>query len=159
HFRDLKHQQRLPYIHAIATADLRATTVLVHKPSIRQRFTFQTTSRLYFYTTRYLLERVSWYCADARSGGRSLGTGHAQIIFSTRSGMSYDDLRAYFRHLEASSRSDRTITIDRSVIKPDQISAHSPMKRMGLQIADAVASSFFYAVEPTMHGFTEPRYA
>lgn len=73
--------------------------------------------------------------------------------------MSYDDLRDYFRRLQSTSRSDRSISIDWSVIRPDEITSHSPMKRMGLQIADAVASSFFYAVEPAMHGFTEPRYA
>src|SRR5215469_17796381 len=35
HFRDLKHQQRLPYVHAIANATVCATSVLVHKRSIR----------------------------------------------------------------------------------------------------------------------------
>lgn len=29
---------------------------------------------------------------------------------------------------------------------------------MGLQIADAVASSVYYAVQPTQHGYTEDRY-
>jgi hypothetical protein len=29
---------------------------------------------------------------------------------------------------------------------------------MGLQIADAVAGSFFYAVEPSKYGYTEHRY-
>jgi hypothetical protein len=30
---------------------------------------------------------------------------------------------------------------------------------MGLQIADALASSFFYGVQPSRHGFIEDRYA
>ncbi len=30
---------------------------------------------------------------------------------------------------------------------------------MGLQIADAVAGAFFYAVQPSQHGFVEDRYA
>lgn len=29
---------------------------------------------------------------------------------------------------------------------------------MGLQIADAVASSTYYAVQPSQHGYTEDRY-
>jgi len=50
------------------------------------------------------------------------------------------------------------VRIEWSLIKADLISAFSPGKRMGLQIADAIASSFFYAVEPSKHGFTEDRY-
>jgi hypothetical protein len=46
-----------------------------------------------------------------------------------------------------------------SVIDPDLVTAFTPGKRMGLQIADAVASSFYYAVQRSRHGFTEDRYA
>jgi hypothetical protein len=44
------------------------------------------------------------------------------------------------------------------VINPEQISAHG-VKRMGLQIADAVASGFFFAVNQSAYGFVEDRYA
>jgi hypothetical protein len=51
------------------------------------------------------------------------------------------------------------VKIEWDVIRPAQIIAFSAGRRIGLQIADAVASSFFYAVEPSQHGFTEDRYA
>jgi hypothetical protein len=158
HFRDLKHEQRLPYVDAIADAPVRATTVFVHKRSIVNQASFKVRNRMYWYTTRYLLERVSWHCAAVRNGGQH-GSGYAEVVFSNRAGMLYSELTSYLLRLEASARLDATISINWSVIKPNHIAAYSAMKRMGLQLADAVASSFFYAVEPTMKGYTEPRYA
>jgi len=64
HFRDLKHEQRLPLIGEIARANLRAVTVFFFKPLISQTEKFQERYRLYFYATRFLLERVSWDCRD-----------------------------------------------------------------------------------------------
>ena len=47
---------------------------------------------LYFYSTRLLLERLSWYARD--NGNRK-----ALPIFEYRSNTSYDELREYFRYL------------------------------------------------------------
>ena len=157
HFRDLKHEQKLPFISKIASEDLRTITVFVHKPSIKEPEKFQARYRLYFYATRYLLERASWYCRDHKTG-KDVGDGSAEIIFSNRAGMSYEQMKEYFQRLKIQTAvSD--VRIDWSVIKPDQIKAFSPGKRMGLQIADAVAGGFFYAVQPTQYGYTEARYA
>jgi hypothetical protein len=71
--------------------------------------------------------------------------------------MSYEEIKEYFNKLERNT-GIFDVHIDWSAIKPDQIAAHSARKRMGLQIADAVASSFFYACEPR-YGYTEDRYA
>ncbi|HZU16540.1 MAG TPA: DUF3800 domain-containing protein [Candidatus Dormibacteraeota bacterium] len=159
HFRNLKHEQRLPYVAAIAGAPLCVATVLVHKPSLTRRTAFASSHRLYFYATRYLLERVSWYGRDHRDGGPRHGDGHVEIVFSNRSGMSYEALRDYLRHLCSPHEPNHAVAIDPSVVKPDEVSTYTPSKRMGLQVADAVAGSFFYAVEATMYGYTEPRYA
>jgi len=71
--------------------------------------------------------------------------------------MSYEKIREYLRLLQLDS--DRFgCTIDWNSIKPDQVSTFIPGKRMGLQIADAVASSAYYAVNPSDYGLTEPRY-
>jgi len=48
--------------------------------------------------------------------------------------------------------------INWDVINADQIVAYSSGKEMGLQIADAIASSAFYAVQLSQHGYTEDRY-
>src|SRR3546814_44410 len=50
HFRELKHEQKIPYVRAIAAAPLRTVSVLVHKPSLNEPETFQAEKfRLYFY--------------------------------------------------------------------------------------------------------------
>lgn len=157
HFRDLKHEQRLPFVDAIAKADLRVASILVHKPSLKAPETFRERYRLYFYAVRYLLERASWYCRDHKTA-RDVGDGSAEVIFSNRSGMSYGELCEYLKVLHNQSDVQR-VNMAWEVIKSEQVVAHPAGRRMGLQIADAVASSFFYAVQASRHGFTEDRYA
>jgi hypothetical protein len=157
HFRDLKHEQRIPFIDQIIKANLKAITVLIHKPSLKEPEKFQERYRLYFYAVRFLFERISWYCRDHRTR-HDQGDGSAEIVFSNRSGMSYDELKEYFILIK-NQTGFMDVRIDWSVIKPDQIVAYTPGKRMGLQLADAVASSYFYAVQPSSYGFTEDRYA
>jgi hypothetical protein len=41
HFRDLRHEHRLPFIHEVSKAALKAVSVLVHKPSIKEPEKFQ----------------------------------------------------------------------------------------------------------------------
>jgi len=157
HFRDLRHEHRLPYIDAIANAKLSTVSILIHKPSLKEPEKFRQRYRLYFYAVRLLLERISWYCRDHKTGHDG-GDGSTEIIFSNRSGMSYQEMRDYISYLK-----DHTgvfdVRIEWGSINADLITAFSPGKRMGLQIADAVAGSFFYAVEPTAYGYTEDRYA
>jgi hypothetical protein len=153
HFRDLKHEQRLPLVAEIAKADLRVAALLVHKPSLHSPETFRKRYLLYFYACRYLFERVSWYCRDHRGDG---GDGSVCIVFSNRSGMAYEELGEYLERLRTMGGD---IQIDWSVVRRDQIWAMTPGRGMGLQIADAVAGSFYYAVQPSSAGFTEDRYA
>jgi len=155
HFRKLKHEHRIPFVHLMAQAHLKGLVVMIHKPSIRQVERFQERNRLYFYAARLLLERVSWYCRDHRTPFTS-GDGSAEICFSNRGGMKYEELRQYMAILRQRTDLD-DVRVDWSVIQPDQIKALSA-KLMGMQIADALASSFFFALRP-QYGFTEPRYA
>lgn len=157
HFRDLKHEQKLPYIDEIARADLVVMTVFVHKPTLKEPETFGERYRLYFYATRYLLERVSWYCRDHRTA-HDAGDGSALIVFSNRAGMSYEELRRYLDRLRQQTDAG-DVRIDWNVVRSDQVVACSPRSRMGLLVADAVASGYARAVERDRHGFTEPRYA
>lgn len=156
HFRSLKQEHRLPFLHQIAQADLRTVTVFIHKLSIHNVELFQQRNRLYFYASRLLLERISWYCRDGRPDEPD-GDGSAQIIFSNRGGMKYDEFRTYLAVLK-SQTGMFGVEIDWNVIKADQITAYAA-KQMGLQIADAVASGFFFGVQTSQYGFTEDRYA
>ncbi len=155
HFQNLKHQQRIPYLDALAKEKFRTISVLCHKKSLTESEYLQTKSVLYFYTARYLIERISWYCRDNRLRDDA-GDGSAKIIFSNRSGMSYDDLREYLKKLQENPKTKGEI--DWNVIKPDQIAAVPHSHRAGLQAVDAVASSLFSAFEPSRYGFIEDRY-
>ena len=156
HFREMKHEQRVPYVRAIGEASLHTVSVLIHKPSIKEPERFQTEKyRLYRYATRLLLERVSWLCRDHRRADE--GDGTAEIIFSNRSAMSYDDLRNYLSYLRDKSEL-KDIRIDWSVVIPEQVRAVNHDQLAGLQIADAVASGLFFAVNVNQYGEVENRY-
>jgi hypothetical protein len=158
HFVDLKHEQRVPYIRRVGGLPIRTVSVLVYKPLIAEPETFQNTSYLlYRYATRLLLERVSWLCRDQRRTGE--GDGFAEIIFSNRSNMSYEEIRAYLRLLlQQSEANPQQVQLDRTVIDPERIRSVEHSKLAGLQVADAVASGFHFAVKVNRYGETETGY-
>ncbi len=133
-------------------------SVLIHKPLIVEPEKFQNTKYLlYRYATRMLLERVSWLCRDQRRTGE--GDGYADVIFSNRSNMSYDDIRSYLRLLrKQSENSPQQVQIDSTVVDPDRISSVEHSKLAGLQVADAVASGLHFAVKVNRYGETETGY-
>jgi hypothetical protein len=157
HFKDIRHEHRLLYVDSIARANLRTVSVLVHKPSLLEPEKFRERYRLYFYATRYLLERVSWYCRDHRTGS-DVGDGVADVVFSNRSGMSYLELCQYLSYLRANTGL-MNVRVHWAAIDEARVYALSPGRRAGLQIADAVAGSFYQAVQQSRYGFVEPRYA
>ena len=160
HWKDLKHPEKVRYSQILADlGQTRAVVVAVHKPSLRDRETFQGGFRLYFYITRYLLERVSWLARDLHRPAPAAGDGTVEVIFSNRQGMSYADLTAYIKKLGADKEHGQKIEIDFNHLKIDQITTRTPGKSMGLQLADALASGFFNGLERDHYGNTEPRYA
>lgn len=156
HFRKLKHEMKLPYLAEIAAARLKSVVVAVHKPSIRNVEYFETSRwSLYYFATKLLLERVSWYCHDfAPIVG---GDGSAEVLFSNRSAMNYEDLRTHLKQVKARGELQDT-QINWHAIDIDRVRPEKP-GLMGLQVADAIASSFFFALNPSQYGFAEPRYA
>ena len=158
HFVDLKHEQRVPYIRRVGELPIRTVSVLVHKPLITEPEKFQNTKYLlYRYATRLLLERVSWLGRDQRRTGE--GDGFTEVVFSNRSNMSYDDIRAYLRLLlKQSEANPQQVQIDRTVIDPERICSVEHSKLAGLQVADAVASGFHFALKVNRYGETETGY-
>jgi len=158
HFVDLKHEQRVPYIRRVGELPIRTVNVLVYKPLIAEPEKFQNTKYLlYRYATRMLLERVSWLCRDHREPGE--GDGFAEIVFSNRSNMSYDDIREYLRLLIRQHDGDpQKVQIDPTVIDPERIRSVEHSKLAGLQVADAVASGLHFAVKVNRYGETETGY-
>lgn len=158
HFVDLKHEQRVPYIRRVGELPIRTVNVLVYKPLISEPEKFQNMKYLlYRYATRLLLERVSWLCRDHRKPEE--GDGFCEVIFSNRSNMSYDDIRDYLRLLLKQSEANPSqVQIDHTVIDPDRIRAVEHSKLAGLQVADAVASGFHFALKVNRYGETETGY-
>jgi hypothetical protein len=157
HFVDLKHEQRVPYIRRVGELPMRTVSVLVYKPLIAEPEKFQNTKYLlYRYATRLLLERVSWLCRDQGQLGE--GDGFTEIIFSNRSNMSYEDIRSYLLLLKQSEENPQMVQIDRSIIDPERIRSVEHSKLAGLQVADAVASGFHFALKVNRYGETEPSY-
>lgn len=155
HFRELKHEQRVPLARMIGQAKARAVSVLIHKPSITEPENFQQQKySLYRYACRLLLERVSWLCRDHHKAGN--GNGRADLVFSNRSAMSYDDLRDYLQQLKDDAVHD--VRIDWNVVDPVLVRAINHDQLAGLQLADAVATSVFYAVHKNQYGDVEDRY-
>jgi uncharacterized protein DUF3800 len=148
HFRDLRHEHRLPLIAEISRASLRVVTLLIHKPSVPEPEAFKSNNLLYFHGVNELLERLAHLFQGARPRA---GDGTAEVLLANRSSMCDEDLRRSVR----CPQEELAGTTPRG----PQIQIHSAGRRMGLQIADAVASGFFKAVEPTGYGHTEDRYA
>lgn len=166
HFAKLDHEKCVCAIDAISRSRLTATSVLVNKRAMRDPAIFQAAPfRLYYYTARLLLERVSWYCRDtaARRGRQS---PLARIIFEHRKRLSYENLNAYLDVLRGQAQMDawfrylvNDVRIHWPVIENDHIEAAQKAQYSGLQIADLVASGFRWALERCPYGHTEHRYA
>lgn len=158
HFRELKHEQRLAYVGEIAKERFRTVSVLIHKPSIQEPERYSSGKYLlYKYACRLLIERISWLCRDHRKSDDQ-GDGTVDLVFSDRANMSYESLREYLNLLLTQSEMGGQATIHWDAIKSENVRAVSHQKLAGLQVADAIASSMFYAANLNLYGYTEPRY-
>jgi|SRR5665213_44691 len=149
HFKDVMSERREPVVECF-TADpslFRAIVIMVHKPSLEDPEIFNERNRLYFYFTRYLLERASWLCRDSREQRlKQHGDGSARVVFSCMDAVSHERIGKYFSDLRA-----EPTTIEWGVIKPDLFITRKPSEHAGLQIADSVASGFFCGDHPKDH--------
>lgn len=155
HFAELKHQQKVVAAQTLRSLPLRAVNVLAAKLPIPDGI-YVKKNQLYFYMTRYLIERISWLCRDYRRDVPE-GDGRVSITFSRRGGMSYEDFRHYLTLLKEAN--DPDINIHWPVIDIGTVDAKDHSTSAGLQLADVVASSFAAAVEPDLYGNCELRYA
>ena len=153
HFADFNHGQKRAACGVIATKNLRFTSVICHKPSL-DGATFTIKNQLYFYLCRYLVERVSWLCRDARPSVKE-GDGRAKIVFSRRGGMSYPDFQEYLDRLRKSGDGS---TVHWPIIDIHNIEAKDHSRDAGLQLADCGASAVASAFEPDPYGNVEGQY-
>lgn len=157
HLCKMDHLPRLVLFHELASLSFRTVTVLSYKPDIRDVEAYQANKfLLHRYLTRLLVERVSWLCRDHVREGE--GDGTVDLIFSDRAAMSYADIRDYMRLLQRQTDTRGDCHIHWPAINIDRLRAVQHSQLAGLQIADAVASSTFYAVNPNRYGITDPSY-
>ena len=152
HFKDLNHSQRRRACQMLAMKPLRIVCVLGLKdaPAAER---FKGKNQLYFYLTRYVIERVSWLCRDYRSQVKE-GDGRAKIVFSRRGGMNYDDFRDYLKRLKDSDETE----IYWPVIDIDAVEAQDHSRLAALQLADIAVSGITAAIERDPFGNVEGGY-
>lgn len=155
HYTSLNHSQRVMAAQILAEKPIRSICVMSYKPLIPAEV-YVEKNQLYFYMSRYLLERLSWLCRDMRRRVIE-GDGRVKIVFSRRGGLSYSGFRDYLNLLRTSD--DPDIQIHWGVIDIDGIEAVDHSRRAGLQIADIIAASMTAALEPDVYGNCEKRYA
>ncbi|CEG08509.1 hypothetical protein BN961_01925 [Afipia felis] len=152
HFAELQHNQKIVACQVLGGKFIRGISVLSHKITIPAD-TYTQKNQLYFYLTRYLVERISWFCRDHRNVAPE-GDGTVKITFSRRGGMSCHDFREYLGKL----KEDNSVQIHWPVIDIDSVDAKDHSTNAGLQLADCVASAFGSAVEHDKFGNCESRY-
>jgi hypothetical protein len=152
HFHELSHAQKKFVSTEIARKPIRYTAVLTNKKDDIRVGVYREKNQLYFYMTRYVIERISWFCRDMRPKVPE-GDGRVKITFSRRGGLSYDGFKEYLHHL-------RTIDtrIHWPVIDIDGIDAQDHSRVAALQIADCGARAITEAFEPDSFGNIEPTY-
>jgi hypothetical protein len=163
HFKDLDHSQKLFAAAEIAKLPVRLVAIMSNKttiPNHPRKTLFEKKNTLYWYLCRYLVERVSMWCARRARKKLDPGNGMAKLIFSRRGGLDYDDFRAYLLRLKEIDRDAETPSaIDWSAIDIEAVAAMDHASRAGLQIADTPPSAFLRAVAPDRYGNVEPHYA
>ena len=155
HFAKLNHGQKLAAVQTIASKPVRALSIIAAKEPIPEGI-YTEKNQLYFYMTRYLIERLSWLCRDHRPQAPE-GDGRVAITFSRRGGMQYDNFREYLEKLRADQSGE--VRIHWPVIDIEAVTAADHSRSASLQLADAIASSFAAGFEPDRYGNCEPRYA
>ena len=155
HFVDFNHAQRVAACQRISELPVRFCNVISKKDTI-EAGTYTEKNQLYFYLTRYLIERLSWLCRDLRPRVQE-GNGLVKITFSRRGGLSMDGFKNYLRLLK-SDQADG-VRIHWPVIDIDNIEALDHSANAGLQLADFGASAIAAGFEPDFFGNCEARYA
>lgn len=151
HFVKADHRARLAFIDAMRPAKYRFVSVAVHKPSLKKTENFQKPYFLYFYAAKLLLERISWMM-------RSRGEFLDHMFFSTRRGLREKDAKTYLALLRDGHFRELSNAIKWDYIKPYGITAMPNKQKIGLQLADCMASSVGQAICPAPYGITEARY-
>lgn len=163
HFRDLEHDVRKYYAARIAKADLTTAVVLIKKRDLVPLYQTPAEQKqvgevLYHTATTSLIDIISHYCINERNS-KDFGDGSVDLVFSSRSTLDYAELKDFVGEVLADPEPFKHQGhANADIIRVSQIQPIMHGKSMGLQIADAITSSYYKAVEPSADGFTEDAY-
>lgn len=162
HFRKLSHDQRVVACQELAARDISVCLTLSNKatiPGSRWQEQFKRPGYLYNYLTRWLLERVTTFCA-ANAAANSIATPRLKVVFSRRANTNYQAMKEYMELMRDGRERIRPVrSINWAVFDPSDIIVENHSLWAGLQLADVATSAFFSAVEPNRFGNVEQRYA
>lgn len=157
HLQKMDHGSRLLLFHELAKLRFRCVSVLCHKPDLPDIATLRAHKyMLYRRLTGVLVQRLSWLGRD--HVGHDGEDGTVDLVFSARSWMSYDDVRRDIQRLRQEAQDRGDASTHWPAIRLDRLKAVQHEKLAGLQVADAVASGMFYAVNPSRLGVADPSY-
>ena len=161
HFRDLNHDQKVVTSQVIGQLPIHTCVTFSNKatiPGSPYMDFFKRPGYLYNYLTRWLLERVTSFChLDAQS---TAIRASIRVVFSQRQGTDYQAMRQYMELMRGGREVVQpTRSINWSVFDPANIAVENHARQAGLQIADAVTSAYYKAVEPNLYGNYETSYA
>lgn len=149
HFRVLPHEARIPVVAKLAALPISVISICVNKKSLGPT-TLENSRRLYYYCTRFLLERITWLVRDHPK--REIGDGKCLITFSRSKRLSYENMASYLELLAKQRTEIAWVRLAPKICVKDHTQS------IWLRAADAVASSTFRALELNEYGFTESRY-
>lgn len=145
HFLDFSHEKKRFIINCISNQKgFKVCYVAFNKKKVPIDSHLRKNKYLYNYCTRYLLERISWLVDDL--------DGEAHLIFENRTNTSYSELNKYITDLMGKPN----VQIRPGVFKSWKNVGKSQSKN--LQLADAVTSSLFKALEKNQFDLTEHSY-
>ncbi len=153
HFSKLPHEARVAICHGLSKSKVFGIIVAGNKRQLDQPdHALDSDRHLYFYSTRFLIERISWLVRDCRRQGE--GNGQCKLVFSHCKNLSYSRLKTYLKHL-------RTIPthIEWNAVDVDNIEVLAHGKSVGLRLADSLVSGFYQGLELSQYSFSEGRYA
>lgn len=155
----LKHPQKRVVVQELIKEDFGLIAVAFEKshpqfdqsrfnPKIVRAKSPQLKSTLYFYATRFLVERV---CKFARGRG-----GRVSVVFENRSSLSLPELRSYLSLVSTLPGPYGQPTIPLGVLHHIAVGDKQTYKM--LQVADACAGAVYSALETDRYGNVEDTY-
>lgn len=150
HWKNMNHRQKLCICDEyMKQDDWEFCCAIADKthPKVTQASGLKRKSYLYFYLTRFLLERLSWYARDNENR-------KAIPVFEHRTNISYEAMRDYFNKLHQ----DETVQISWDNIEGDKFRILPKRNHLLLQAADNLCGTVKDALEPDIYGYVESRY-